>query len=53
MQQTSYVICFPSVLTLKRTAMTSPCLRAPDEESRHNEEQKFVADLKKIKKLKI
>ena len=28
-------------------------LASADEECRHNEEQKFVADLKKIKKLKI
>ena len=35
------------------TVHPSSILRAPDEESRHNEEQKFVADLKKIKKLKI
>jgi len=35
------------------TVHPSSILRAPDEESRHNEEQKFVADLKKVKKLKI
>jgi len=35
------------------TVHPSSILRAPDEDSRHNEKQKFVADLKKIKKLKI
>jgi len=28
-------------------------LRAPAEETRHNEEQKFIVDLKQIKKWKI
>jgi len=35
------------------TVHPSSILRAPDEDSRHSEKQKFVADLKKIKKLKI
>jgi len=35
------------------TVHPSSILRAPDEESRHSEKQKFIADLKQIKKLKI
>jgi uracil-DNA glycosylase len=35
------------------TVHPSSILRAPDEETRHSEEQKFIADLKLIKKLKI
>ena len=35
------------------TVHPSSILRAPDEESRHNEKERFVADLKQIKKLKI
>jgi uracil-DNA glycosylase family protein len=35
------------------TVHPSSILRAPDEETRHNEKRKFVADLKQIKKLKI
>jgi len=35
------------------TVHPSAILRAPDEETRHREEQKFIADLKLIKKLKI
>ena len=35
------------------TVHPSAILRAPDDESRHNEKQKFIADLKQIKKLKI
>jgi len=33
------------------TVHPSSILRAPDEESRHNEERKFIADLKRIAKL--
>jgi uracil-DNA glycosylase len=35
------------------TVHPSSILRAPDKESRHYEKQKFVADLKQIRKLKI
>jgi len=35
------------------TVHPSSILRAPDEETRHSEEKKFIADLKLIKKLKI
>jgi uracil-DNA glycosylase family protein len=35
------------------TVHPSSILRAPDEESRHNEERKFIADLKRITKLKL
>ena len=35
------------------TVHPSSILRASDEETRHNEEQKFIADLKQIKKLNI
>jgi uracil-DNA glycosylase len=35
------------------TVHPSSILRAPDEESRHNEERKFIADLKRIAKLKL
>jgi uracil-DNA glycosylase len=35
------------------TVHPSSILRAPDEETRHSEKQKFIADLKQIKKLKI
>jgi uracil-DNA glycosylase family protein len=35
------------------TVHPSSILRAPDEETRHSEEQKFIADLKQIRKLKI
>jgi uracil-DNA glycosylase family protein len=35
------------------TVHPSAILRSPDEETRHNEEQKFIADLKQIKKLKL
>jgi uracil-DNA glycosylase family protein len=35
------------------TVHPSAILRAPDEETRHSEEQKFIADLKKVKKLKL
>jgi DNA polymerase len=35
------------------TVHPASILRAPDEESRHTENQKFIADLKQIKKLKI
>jgi len=35
------------------TVHPSSILRAPDEETRHSEEQKFVAYLKRIKKLQI
>ena len=35
------------------TVHPSSILRAPDEESRHNKERKFIADLKRIAKLKL
>lgn len=35
------------------TVHPSSILRAPDEETRHSEEQKFITDLKQLKKLKI
>jgi len=35
------------------TVHPSAILRAPDEETRHSEEQKFIMDLRQIKKLKI
>ena len=35
------------------TVHPSSILRVPDEESRHNEKRKFIADLKHITKLKI
>lgn len=35
------------------TVHPSSILRAPDEETRHSEKEKFIADLKQIKKLKI
>jgi uracil-DNA glycosylase len=35
------------------TVHPSSILRAPDEESRHNEERKFIADLKRVAKLKL
>jgi uracil-DNA glycosylase len=35
------------------TVHPSSILRAPDEESRHNEERKFIADLKRIAKLEL
>jgi len=35
------------------TVHPSSILRAPDEQTRHDEERKFVADLKRVTKLKI
>ena len=35
------------------TLHPSSILRAPDEENSHNEERKFIADLKRIAKLKL
>jgi uracil-DNA glycosylase len=35
------------------TVHPSSILRAPDKESRHNEERKFIADLKRIAKFKL
>jgi len=45
----------PSALApyVMATVHPSSILRAPDEETRHSEEQKFIADLKLIKKLQI